>query len=274
MAIIFKLRGGLGNQLFQSTAAAYFADRLQTKVILDDSAIVRHRDVTRRSWIRKIDLSQIYPDTSVSMLSLSVSLMHSFVEKYLPVKEYISERDLVMRWNQIGQANVFDWFQSSQYTGIINAGQIDRLVRGIRYEIRKSHLENNLDISKAAIHIRLGDFNNMPWGTLSKTWYDRVILDLWRMGVKKIDCYSDDIQKADKMLSGHRELVEINFPEKKMQMKPHELLWVLTKYRNFVSSNSSLSWWAAYLNQNETPVIFSPWGKHLHQANWVLMPAN
>ena len=36
----------------------------------------------------------------------------------------------------------------------------------------------------------------------------------------------------------------------------------------FISSNSSLSWWASFLNVHDKPVIYSPWEKHLHVSSW------
>ena len=63
---------------------------------------------------------------------------------------------------------------------------------------------------------------------------------------------------------------------------PHEQLWILSMCQNFVLSNSSFSWWAAYLCRNPKKIVvvpetwFGPEYPHQWDAmyckDWIILP--
>jgi hypothetical protein len=85
---------------------------------------------------------------------------------------------------------------------------------------------------------------------------------------------SDDIEWCKKNLN----LSPCTYIE---NYKPEEQLWILSMCDNFVISNSSFSWWAAYLSNKEGTVVapetwFGPSGpknwKDMYCDNWVILP--
>jgi len=64
--------------------------------------------------------------------------------------------------------------------------------------------------------------------------------------------------------------------------KPEEQLWILSMCQNFVLSNSSFSWWAAYLCKNPNKIVvapetwFGPEYPHLWDSmyckDWIILP--
>jgi hypothetical protein len=52
--------------------------------------------------------------------------------------------------------------------------------------------------------------------------------------------------------------------------KSHEQLWIISMCQNFVISNSSFSWWAAYLSRNLNKIVVAPetWFGPEHEGDW------
>ena len=132
-----------------------------------------------------------------------------------------------------------------------------------------NHGEEIEKAQKAAIHVRLGDFKKTVWGALPNSYYQRAVVALLEGGVQEIDCYSDDIEDAKSIFGNLISEVNMIFPEENTSLNPLELLWVLSSYKYFASSNSSLSWWASYLNRNKDRTIYCPWGENLMMKEWV-----
>ena len=101
------------------------------------------------------------------------------------------------------------------------------------------------------IHVRRGDYLRLP------NYHPTISPEYVYEAVKQIpqtDYYfiaSDDIQWCKE---------NINLPNKVFIEKynSYESLWLLSLCHNFVISNSSFSWWAAYLSNNPDKKVIAP----------------
>jgi len=74
---------------------------------------------------------------------------------------------------------------------------------------------------------------------------------------------SDDIEWCKQNIS----LENVTYLE---GYKSHEQLWVMSLCHNYIISNSSFSWWAAYLSRNTNKIVIAPetWFGPKHQGGW------
>ncbi len=259
------IRGGLGNQLFQLTGALFHARRLSADLYVNERALARHKDKSRQNWISHLNLETLTSQTNVMWIKGKRFAFNLQTKKFREVdlaelsKKNILQENLSFR----------GWFQESSFSSSLDFDRkalspisLNQDVEGFANEVLSSR-------ELVGIHMRFGDFKETSWGTLSLEWYLKTFELLDRQGVKHAHIYSDEIGIARELIQNIPRTFSIEFPEEKKPLRPHELLWTLRHYKNFVSSNSTLSWWASYLNLNENPVIYCPWEDHLYIKPWI-----
>ena len=268
MKISVILRGGLGNQLFQASAGQYFARKHGVKAFLEDSVILRHQDPSRRSWIRNFDLDGLFGTNNLRMRNRLYCEIKSRVRFIESSEKPFTQLELENLDEMKRSIRVYDWFHSKKFLPAEKIQLNENLLRNLNARTKdiSQHIATSPKIG--AIHIRLGDFKATSWGVLPQAWYLNALRQLHELGVEYLDCYSDDIQEAKLLVEPISSLFHIRFPELESKLNPHELLWILANYKFYVSSNSSLSWWASYFNIHNEPRILSPWRKELHLTSW------
>ena len=259
------IRGGLGNQLFQFSGAFFYAKHFSAKLIVNETALVRHLDASRQNWISRLNISSVTEKMEVAW-ETDKRMQRSFLRKSF---QNIEEDELANLRTLENNLSFRGWFQYSSYPTKLN---IDKHAFFPLY-IPEYVLQQTIEIKKspeiAGIHMRFGDFKSTSWGTLSKDWYEKVFRKLEDNGITHVHIFTDEIEVAREMISGISNKFSIEFPEAKRILDPDALLWILRHYKTFVSSNSTLSWWASYLNLNEDPVIYCPWGGNLYLEPWI-----
>ena len=121
------------------------------------------------------------------------------------------------------------------------------------YEINdelKGLLENQ---NTCSIHVRRGDYLNSPnhHPTQNMNYYMKAIKKMPKDSVFLI--FSDDINWCKQ-----------NFPDMPEKFKfiegnkDYEDLYLMSACKNNIICNSTFSWWAAWLNSNESKVIMAP----------------
>ncbi len=265
-----KLRGGLGNQLFQYIAAAFYARKFDSRLLIDDSGIYRHRDKSRTAWLREIDYIETFGFMNVEWISNS-GRMYSRFKNRIEANEIVNDENSLKSVQKISRNIVIhDWFINKHYVEEFQQGNPNGALKRSELKLRNSlSVENSiLSGKKAALHIRLGDFKNTSWGTLPLDWYLARVRSLEKAGIEELDCYSDELFLLKEIIGEWKLDLNFRFPEEKSPLNPHELLFVLSRYSTFISSNSSLSWWASYFNPDSNAKVLCNWQESLRLENW------
>lgn len=234
---------GLGNQLFQIATALSYARDNSLQPIFPDLNNPKYGNYTN-SIFRKLDLSS-YKEEQINC---------EYFEPYfnyckLPIKKNI-------RLN--------GYFQSDKYfkSNINYIKDFFSPNNEILSKLKSNY--SNLTENSVACHIRLGDYTILQNHHLNlhKTEYYSNALN--QVEVDKVVVFSDDIQTAKKLnLKSNK---SISFVQTSSDI---EDLYLMSLFKNIIISNSTFSWWAAWLNRLDSKIIFYPdkWFGQLKENN-------
>jgi len=239
--------GRLGNQMFQIAATvAYALDNKKSYVFMPN----------QWEWqdYLKLPLKDVPYDNEVSESSIR------FTD--LPDKE--------------GSVNVHGHLLSTQYFNH-HKKHLTQLL-SLTPEWDKYINDKYPDLNTAcSIHVRRGDF--MEAGQVNNQGYMK--LDYYKRAVNKL--YSDTNIIKFVICSDDIEWCKANFDYPNIQFiegNPDIIdLFIMSKCKNNVISNSSFGWWGAYLNQNKGHRVVAPrqWFVETHgwddlyDDNWIVI---
>jgi hypothetical protein len=271
------LRGGLGNQLFQYAAGVSLSNKLCATLTLDSTLLpetkVNSMGVTR--WPEQLDefnhhgsmhrrrfTSRLQADLHSKILHLdrglgdiSPTILRRFGrfsnESHSPLKHF---RKLDAR------STVINSYCNSPGFFLDDADEIRKSIHDLRtpsheYEQLK---EKALELEPLAVHVRLGDYRKLShvYGVFDPSYLERAIrLQFSLTHERPIWLFSDEPDLALTTTSHLRFRLEV--PPHLSRLSSLETLLVMSACKGLVASNSSFSWWAAFLkNQSQENIIF------------------
>lgn len=262
---IVCLNGGLGNQLFQLAYAEWLRAKFGAMVRVDQSLL---RPSGRSLSRRKVEIEPA---------------LFGFREQTLP-------RSI---WK------IPSRFRPNQFREVIGFSQTPNPGDGYQFEVVRGYFQSAKMVSEVehvfvprlreilpsfgvqnyvSVHIRLGDYlepNKAAFhGVTDPHWsIKQAQLLAEKVGANRIVLFSDApefvVDSVDESL-----LREIHF---EAEESPKAIVSMMASSAGIVMSNSSLSWWAAYLSsEREIPVVYpKPWlafksdlDLELHVATW------
>jgi hypothetical protein len=229
------LNGGTGNQLFQ------FANALNLSVLNNHHFFLEHtrgsRPFTLDWW--NLDLKSKYFYTTNNLLCTKIKTVDKwgFKNKYVNYEHHFSELPEFFE-----KTEVFGYYQSLNYFKDVGVFLKDFLLRNFLYE----H-ELTLDERTVLIHIRLGDYlspnNQHIFPTVDDKFIDQALENMRTIiNFKQIEIVTDDISTMKQLLPK-----TYNLASKIYDLNSKDSFELILKSRNKIISNSTFSWWAAWL---------------------------
>lgn len=264
--IITKLKGGLGNQMFQYATGLCLAQKNKDKLLLDVSGYhderVLNSDTPRQYRLDNFNVSSdIATNTQIQKVKNKFGIL-SRILRYIDQK-YINNyyKDYHPNiFNKKGDVYLEGYFQSEK-----NFEKIREQLQNefsLKNEISNNQLiEEIKSFQSVCIHIRRGDYvkdekTNKVHGTCTIEYYKNAIKYI----SEKTDTpvfyfFSDDI-----------DWVKENFPIDNITMKigtdnkheDYEELTMMSYCKHNIIANSSFSWWSAWMNQNPDKIVIAP----------------
>lgn len=267
---IFLLRGGLGNQLHQIAAAAYFSRFQNVQIIfydhdlksnLRDGGASRFLNLNLDRWFR--DYSP-RPSVSKGIFSIFIRIAISLNRRFGHPKIF-HEEDLVPESLNKRFMLVQDYFMNKKYVDILDSSEI---IEGL--QINKLENDPVRAYNECAIHLRLTDYKLVDTSPLDSLYYARALEALKLEPNTEFSIFSDDLEEANLILHD-LELKNLNYPEEIEPLSPEQLLIRISRYPSIIASRSSICWWACVLathRDSQTKVV-CPWPKILSFDNWL-----
>ena len=269
---IVKLKGGLGNQLFQYSYAKLIESISGDSVKIDLSNYnYLTNDSIRRPRVENFNISlEIASNDDLRQVlklkhkgnPLSIAYKCKVSAEETLNKQYYREKNRAyIEPNSIIENNYFDgYWQSWRY--------VDEVYPMIKRELtpKRSVSEKTLQFMKTMnnenavfVGVRRGDYQKQArhYGSFDRDYYIRAM----EMIEEHIDnpvyyMFSNDIDWCKTNLSFKNRI--INFREKYMQTDDFEELILMSSCKYAIIVNSTYHWWGAYLIDNPDKIIIGP----------------
>ena len=267
--IIVRIWEGLGNQLFQYAFARALQLKTGKKVLLDASR--EYKNVSSESKVErpyrldhfKITLNKAEIKDLNKYKFLKQDNLLRKINFYLATHSVLGKRyyeetydnflpDYInIQWNSY----IRGWFQNEKYFKKYRNIIIREIVPQKKIKIG-TELKNVLKNKETvAIHIRRGDYKVLG-NMLPVTYYQRAIDYMNTKIANPYYCiFSDEISWVkENMDFGDN----VYFVSKNCTFEDYEELMIMSKCKNFIISNSTFSWWGAWLCQNNKKIVIAP----------------
>jgi len=255
--------GRLGNQMFQYAALKSQALRLNVGCYLPNHTAIKPDgcfDYTNNKWIQyELDLHKCF--------KISAPLLNKTENNLYIENDFLYENRIL---EVLDNTAIEGYFQSYKYFDDYK----DEILKEFTFKdeiLNKCKLEISKYTNPVAIHIRRGDQVGLHSMWNVSLEYIQSALEQFSDEEYTFLIFSDDIKWCKKI-----------FPEGVVFMEDnnqYEDLCLMSLCNHNVISNSSYSWWAAYLNQfkNKKVVVPSNWFipakplTDLYLKNWIVI---
>lgn len=283
----FSLTGGIGNQLFIYAAGIAYANSSGKKVkfLVQDPNVGDHKD----SDIRELNLDGHF--VQVSHIDRKVNF-----RKKLTQTSVLTSK-IFRIWTSSKSGYDPELLSLEKIRSVDGNFQTFRYAQSLRFHegYKNFNIRNPsgkflsfmqvLDQGNTvALHVRRGDYSKYKskFGLLNEKYFASVLEEICSNteGELNIFVFSDDLEEARSVIKFEHSKAKIHFLDDLNSLSAAETLVLMSIPKNIIISNSTFSWWAAFLGQKEKLVFVpDPWFKSksvpedLIPLRWVRVPA-
>ena len=260
--IISKLKGGLGNQMFQYAIGRQLSLLNKDNLFLDKEALLNNTNLiyTKRDYELNI--------FKLSSKDLNFNNLTKFINK---IKQKIKPLKIIIESSSEYNKSIL------KHTGNLlldGYWQSEKYFKNIEYQIREDFafknkpneinaniLEKIRQSNSISLHIRRGDYvynlnTNKVHGICSTEYYDQGISIIQsKVSNPQFFIFSDDIEWVKK---NHRFNSEPDYIDFNKGKDSFEDMRLMSNCKHCIIANSTFSWWAAWLNTNPEKIVIAP----------------
>ena len=260
--VIVKIKGGLGNQIFQYAFARFLSTQKNIEVKIDNGVNSNKQDTYREYGLGyfNITLKLSSKEESLSTkypLGILSKIWRGIQIKILKIHNVGWNKNILNSKEKYFEG----YWQSYKYLEPIRDVLIKELTLKEDIETKYKVVLNQIsDTDSVSIHVRRGDYANDP---KTKAVHQTFGLEYYQEAIKIIGekiskptffVFSDDIEWVKQNLKIDFPTIFVSGP----QIKDYEELIIMSKCKNNIIANSSFSFWGAWLNQNPNKIVIAP----------------
>jgi len=266
--IIVRLKGGLGNQMFEYALGRVLSLKNNTELLLDLSFLKRNLpNITKRSFdLDVFNIKAKIADTSEIPFYFKFPPNNTFRKLAETLRKTFhirgQERGFSFDPSVLslsGDVCLDGYWQSPKYFG-----GFEEVIRN-DFTLKNEPAQNIKaladEISKTnslCIHVRRGDYvANAFHEVVNNEYYQRGIQYIkGKSPIERIYVFSDDIGWCKDNLTFEFPVVFVE--ESYAGEKGEGHMYLMSLCQNFIIANSSFSWWAAWLSTRENKIVICP----------------
>lgn len=264
--IIVQLKGGLGNQMFQYAFARYLSIKNNANLLIDKT-FLEDRTPKENFVFRNFDLNIFNLDfhfatnEDIALFNKKKPFLSIFKQKHTIINEDKFEYNPNYK-NVKGNIFLNGYWQSEKYFNEISNALKKDFQLSITLSEEEDEVLNQIKRHESVcIHFRRTDFINQSGikvhGMPSMEYYSKSLEMLSeKFSNLELFIFSDDI---DWCIDNFTPNFKVNYI--KIKNKSHEFaseFKLMINCKHFIIPNSTFSWWAAWLSENQNKQIFVP----------------
>lgn len=282
--IVVKISDGFGNQLFMYACGYAVAQKVGTELVLDTSILETNN--IREYELNNLNISckkRVFVNHFKNrIVKIAARKLQSFL--FLRhMKRYEENKDIGFDEGVFGVSDntyISGYWQSEKYFAEYRSDLIKQLTPKEERSASARCLDDDLKkCNSVAIHVRRGDYIGIGC-QLDMEYYDRAIALIRSKFPKEqmvFYVFSDDIDFckehfAKKDYSGGQG-IEFRYPQYESDNYTLDDMILMSHCKHMIMANSSYSWWAAWLNQNEEKIVICPelgmWKGDFYPDEWI-----
>ena len=255
--VITHIKAGLGNQFFKYAAGYSLAKRLNAELwlIINNEAKIRNFTPTERPFL--LDLFNIEYDKIIFSNDPLNLKLPEFNEPY---KHYvvtdINYFDFKPNNDHVSKLQVYqlnDFYDSYIYFQEF-ASDLKQLFTLKNSKQSLPNMEKILKSESVAVHVRRGDYKNLGWTMPIDYQIDAISRMRKSLKNPHFFLFSDDPEYLKSFAKILPDATVVSYEGSNCI----EEFILMTACKHIVTSNSTFSWWAAWLNKNPNKIVISP----------------
>jgi hypothetical protein len=234
--ITSKLQGGLGNQMFQIATAYALSKEIGTS--------------------NSFDFNQCYtPNQGYNSEKYENNFFYKLENTNIDFEKFIQYNEPKFSYQKlplIDNLCINGYFQSEKYflnykEEISSLFTFDNKI----FDLLENFISKKIKKKFTVVHVRRGDYLSNP------NYHNVCNLDYYNKSIKKIDNNNNFIIISDDIEWCKENMSQSNIFFSEFNSEIYDLHLMLMS-ENIIMSNSSFSWWGAWLNTNKNKTIICP----------------